>query len=605
MYLHQLFLKNVGPINEIDLKPNFNQNGNPKPLILVGKNGGGKSFVLSSIVDAIFEMQKQHFKDVNKDGSYFRLCGGINQKSETNFALAFCEFFGKYQSKETQELKDFKFQYLEKTGKLEKKDDVFKKFELEGVAYEDSEENIKKLCNQSNQESLKSDFLINPYCFFPANRHENPHWLNLNAIRDDKEEFNLDAKFSGVLNKPIYLESTLKQNKNWLMDVILDWHSEKLSNTSIEAIYWNQTVNLLQGILEKQNIRFGIGNRNFGSNRISIVQTNQLGYAEKNLIPSINNLSSGQTVLLNLFLTILRYSDSNPRNLEEIEGIVIIDEVDLHLHIDLQAKILPNLLKLFPKIQFILTSHSPIFLLGMKDVFGEEGFNIFSLPDGRKIGVEDYEEYKKAFEVIKFEEEIEKKLEKIKKEIEKNLENNRPIVFVEGPTDVVYIKKAAKLLGKESTLERVILRNIGNKQGNEGGGCPALDNVAKIIKSDPNIFNKKIILIYDPDCKNSKDDESKNILKAHEDLGIFRNKNKPVGIESLFPKSFIEKADIKFFYKNTCEKGSNVSVNSFKILDDEKQNFCDWACENGTAEDFANFAQIFEIIENVLNNENS
>ncbi len=47
--------------------------------------------------------------------------------------------------------------------------------------------------------------------------------------------------------------------------------------------------------------------------------------------------------------------------LNTIEGIVLIDEVDLHLHIKLQKDILPQLIKLFPKVQFIVSSHSPFF----------------------------------------------------------------------------------------------------------------------------------------------------------------------------------------------------------------------------------------------------
>lgn len=44
------------------------------------------------------------------------------------------------------------------------------------------------------------------------------------------------------------------------------------------------------------------------------------------------------------------------------EGIVLIDEIETHLHISLQKKILPFLIKFFPRIQFIVTTHSPYIL---------------------------------------------------------------------------------------------------------------------------------------------------------------------------------------------------------------------------------------------------
>ena len=44
------------------------------------------------------------------------------------------------------------------------------------------------------------------------------------------------------------------------------------------------------------------------------------------------------------------------------EGIVLIDELETHLHIELQKKILPFLTEFFPHIQFIVTTHSPYIL---------------------------------------------------------------------------------------------------------------------------------------------------------------------------------------------------------------------------------------------------
>lgn len=46
----------------------------------------------------------------------------------------------------------------------------------------------------------------------------------------------------------------------------------------------------------------------------------------------------------------------------DIEGIVLIDELETHLHIELQKKILPFLTGFFPKIQFISSTHSPYIL---------------------------------------------------------------------------------------------------------------------------------------------------------------------------------------------------------------------------------------------------
>ena len=71
-----------------------------------------------------------------------------------------------------------------------------------------------------------------------------------------------------------------------------------------------------------------------------------------------------------MFATIIRYCEkkdiNNSIRLNQITGIVVIDEIEMHLHSDLQRKILPCLINLFPKVQFVITSHSPLFLLGMQ-----------------------------------------------------------------------------------------------------------------------------------------------------------------------------------------------------------------------------------------------
>ena len=46
----------------------------------------------------------------------------------------------------------------------------------------------------------------------------------------------------------------------------------------------------------------------------------------------------------------------------DIEGVALIDELETHLHIELQRKILPFLTSFFPRIQFIVTTHSPYIL---------------------------------------------------------------------------------------------------------------------------------------------------------------------------------------------------------------------------------------------------
>ena len=74
-------------------------------------------------------------------------------------------------------------------------------------------------------------------------------------------------------------------------------------------------------------------------------------------------LSDGERGLLALVLDLTRrLSQANPE-LEnpatEAEAVVLIDEIDLHLHPKWQRQVVHNLTQAFPKCQFIATTHSP------------------------------------------------------------------------------------------------------------------------------------------------------------------------------------------------------------------------------------------------------
>ncbi|MEM9455963.1 MAG: AAA family ATPase [Myxococcota bacterium] len=75
-------------------------------------------------------------------------------------------------------------------------------------------------------------------------------------------------------------------------------------------------------------------------------------------------LSEGERTLTALGGDIARRTASGQSTTEREadRGVVIIDEIDLHLHPQWQANVLPALLRTFPDIQFVVTTHSPIVL---------------------------------------------------------------------------------------------------------------------------------------------------------------------------------------------------------------------------------------------------
>jgi predicted ATP-binding protein involved in virulence len=109
---------------------------------------------------------------------------------------------------------------------------------------------------------------------------------------------------------------------------------------------------------------------------------------------SVNLLSDGQRTILAMTADIAyRAAVLNPhlgeRAILETPGIVLIDEIDLHLHPNWQRKIINNLRTSFPLIQFMVTTHSPTI--------------VQSLQPGEVINLNDYnigEYYDKSVEDI-------------------------------------------------------------------------------------------------------------------------------------------------------------------------------------------------------------
>ena len=101
---------------------------------------------------------------------------------------------------------------------------------------------------------------------------------------------------------------------------------------------------------------------------------------------NVSQLSDGEKCTMALFGDLARrLTIANP-NMEEPllgEGVVLIDEVELHMHPSWQRTILKNLRNTFPNIQFIITTHSPIILNEIDDNY--KTFFLKSCEDDNEI----------------------------------------------------------------------------------------------------------------------------------------------------------------------------------------------------------------------------
>ncbi len=383
---------------------------------------------------------------------------------------------------------------------------------------------------------------------------------------------------------------TFSRNIQWMLDVILDSailpaeldylstqeqkEFEINNKHAINNAYRNIN-QIFKTILDDEGIYLKTGWRSRAQSRLSLHNKG------KTVVPTLEQLSTGQLILLNLFITIIRHADykdlNNSIRLDKIEGIVVVDEIDTHLHSKHQSEILPKLIKLFPKIQFIVTSHSPLFVLGMEKEFGAENIQLIDLPSGMNITSERFGEFEESFDFYKntskFEEELHQKIQ----------ETQKPLILVEGKTDIKFLKKAFELKEKSEWLEDIEIDEIGisTEDGQvKFGGEKSLEKGFDFLKHNLSVINRKVLFLYDCDTK-AQPEKVGNIMKVkvpyNEENTKIKKGSENLLKEELFTDNFYVTKEIindygaisfiQDFKKNEFCNHIYVNINDPKVFD--------------------------------------
>ncbi|MDX1957893.1 MAG: AAA family ATPase [Leptospiraceae bacterium] len=166
---------------------------------------------------------------------------------------------------------------------------------------------------------------------------------------DKKEKYG----FMSLFDSETYLNNPVK----WLQHLHHKDLENQVKNNGNHFIGLNIAIELLKAILDK-------------SNELEInVSSEKVEFKEKGSseIP-FENLSEGyKTTIVWVCDLLSRLVENQPKvtDLKDFEGIVLVDEIDLHLHPKWARSIVSKLRSWFPKIQFFFTTHNPITLLGV------------------------------------------------------------------------------------------------------------------------------------------------------------------------------------------------------------------------------------------------
>lgn len=531
MYIDSINIYNIGPIDKCIIKSKFDENGNPYPIVIIGDNGKGKTILSSYIADSIIELAKNHStynNVVEQTGAYYKIIGQTNIKNGKQYGTAIIAFKDE----------DKKFAYIEKAGivKIEDlKDELIPipNHNIEGYLKKD--EHIKEIININNKEEVENYFNNNVLCFFPSYRSEKPIWMNENAIKYN--EIYDHEKYNGKLNKEIIIDHSEERNTQWINSVIVDSLID-IVPTSKDSYNVNGNIANQQLLRKaKENLEIILKNI-FKSNSAKLLKEyrnqengfkiicNEILRQEKNVttstsssINSLKHFSLGQAVLFNMFATIIRHADINDImksiNLSDITGIVVIDEIDMHLDSEMQYEVLPRLLKLFPKIQFIITTHSPLFLLGM-DKELQNNYMLVEMPKGLETTTERFTEFENSYKYLnatkKHEDEINSILENKLQNIEHS-SSKKTLIITEGPTDWRHIKIALeKFKSKDKKYKDLDLEFL---EYDDDFGEKELVKMKDSLLKLPN--QRKYILIAD------RDTDEKNIKLFDNEDGNYKN----------------------------------------------------------------------------------
>jgi predicted ATPase len=185
--------------------------------------------------------------------------------------------------------------------------------------------------------------------YFPAKRGFKPE------IPDviEKIDFPIETDLKTKLNE-IFLKYLVKLEFDRLY-----WHKNQNTIITNQIDNWfSRFISLLQEIFgdETLELKFDIDSYNY-----QILTQDREPF-------DFNTMADGYSAILDIVTEIMLRMENSKSQLFDIQGIVIIDEIEAHLHIELQEKILPFLTRIFPKIQFIVSTHSPFILNSIDDV---------------------------------------------------------------------------------------------------------------------------------------------------------------------------------------------------------------------------------------------
>ena len=160
-----------------------------------------------------------------------------------------------------------------------------------------------------------------------------------------------------VYNESVRYRNNIERVANWMLDCFIeeekygkDIRDFKIVKAAIEKTY-HQLLNIGKESDDTVQVKYLKGEM------VLETSTGNIGFKQMS-----DGYQSVFGIITDLAFRILTLNPLEENALEETPGLILIDEVDLHLHPNWQKKILGVLNNVFPKIQIVATTHSPFII---------------------------------------------------------------------------------------------------------------------------------------------------------------------------------------------------------------------------------------------------
>ncbi len=355
-FIQKLVIKEVRGIKDFEIPLDEEER---KHLIITGKNGCGKTSTLVEIDNLLNKLINNQFVQMEQIKKNIEQYKNIIEQTHKNIES--------YQ-------KQIEIQ-------IEQKNNLFQNQEINGQQIEQVENNIKSYSSNilnektniqnyknqivqwqkdvddfskvelifSNQSAIYEDIVNGKFilAFFKAKRHNEPTIPQTPT----KQEFQAKYQTTYELNKT-FLQYLLNLKTEQAFAQI---RKDDDTVNNIGLWFYNFEARLKE-LFEQEELKLQFDDKVFDF---------KIEYSNKSF--GLNELSDGYSSLLAIITELILRMEAHSVKAYDMQGVVLIDEIETHLHVELQKKVLPFLTGFFPKIQFIVTTHSPFVLSSLSN----------------------------------------------------------------------------------------------------------------------------------------------------------------------------------------------------------------------------------------------